>query len=282
MESIKITFLEASADGLRRLTTDNWAGACLIVAREHFASTHKSEELMRPGVYILVGPLKADEIHHPPRLFSQIYIGKSDRLDERLRHHHDRKEFWSTAFAFYRTSEDLYAGQIGQLESLLIERARAAGNHVVTNVATPKARRQSSQQDSMVSFAGQIESMLKALGHDFFSSRRMPLPDVTDVQEGQEVLVPLPLRSVVAHLKEICAALTATEFYGTQVPDLRAKVVHGESSRVFARIEFRSRAVKLTLRDGPRMLLDAQSALSDSVAEEIQRSHQRALLHLSE
>lgn len=88
------------------------------------------------------------------------FISKSDVLDERLRRHYGRKDFWSTAFVFYRAPEDLNAGETAQLESLLIERAKAAGNEL-TNVATPK---QPSYSDSITTFAGRIEDMLYVEG----------------------------------------------------------------------------------------------------------------------
>lgn len=280
METIKITFLESSPDGLRKLTTDNWSGVGLVVAREHFAATQTNEELMRPGVYILVGPSRVDENFDPPRLISKIYIGKSDMLDERLRSHSELREFWSTAFAFYRAGEELHAGQIAQLEALLIEKARAAKKHDVLNVATPRQLSKPSQLESISTFAGQIESMLKALGYDFFSSLPSLAPESPQVQE-REVVVPSQLSAIVESLCEICAALPATEVYKTKVPDVRAKVVSKKDSRVFARIEFRSRAVKLTLKDGSSIILTAESGVPDSVADEIRKSRQLALSHIS-
>lgn len=124
--------------------------------------------------------------------------------------------------------------------------------------------------------------MLKALGQDFFSVRRLPEPDASEVQEGKEIVVPAHLRDIVDRLRQICLGLSATEFYATEVPDLRGKVIHGESFRVFARIQLQKQAVKLTLPGGPTMILDAHSVLPDNVAEEIRSSHDRALLQLSE
>jgi len=103
-------------------------------------------------VYILVGPSDVEKGAHPPKLISQFYIGKSDALDERLRHHHESKEFWSTAFAFYRLADDLHGGQKKQLEAHLIKKARAAGN-TVNNVANPRKAGKSFEPENLeVSF----------------------------------------------------------------------------------------------------------------------------------
>ncbi len=283
MESITITFLESSPDGVRRLTTNNWSGACLVISREHFASARRVEDLMRPGVYILVGPSEINMDGPLPRLVSRIYIGKSDVLDERLRNHYDGKMFWSTAFAFYREGkDDLHGGQTAQLEALLIARARAAGNNVVTNVATPKQTGKTFDSESTASFAMHIEVMLKALGYDFFSPRPILLSESVPAAKEEDVVVPLNLLPVVNEVKQICSALPATEFYSTHVPDLRAKVMHEGSTRVFARIQFQKHAVKLTMKGGPTMILEAQAGVPEHVAEELRLSHDRAQKHLAE
>lgn len=288
MESIKITFLESFADGLRRLTTDSWKGACLVMTRKHFESAQKTTELIRPGVYILVGASHVDETGHQPKLISKVYIGKSDVLDERLRQHHESKDFWSTAFAFYRPEDDLHAGQLAQLEAHLIEKAMAAGNHVLQNVQTPRKAGKGFEPESLAAFVLHVESMLKALGHDFFSVQSLPQVPARENPDRFQHNVPENLKTVVEQLEAWCRELPMTEFYGTAVPDLRAKVMHEGSSRVFARIEFQKRAVKLTTKGGPRknggtrMLIDAQSAVPAQVRLELQMSHDQALKYLAE
>ena len=71
-------------------------------------------------------PVGRQKSAHPPKLIPQVYIGKSDVLDERLRRHRESKEFWSTALAFYRPAYDLHGGQITQLEAHLIRKAEGA------------------------------------------------------------------------------------------------------------------------------------------------------------
>ena len=47
-------------------------------------------------------------------------------------------------------------------------------------IELPKQIGKSSHLDSILTFAGQIESMLKALGYDLFSSRRLLSPDIPE------------------------------------------------------------------------------------------------------
>ncbi|WP_041596854.1 GIY-YIG nuclease family protein [Granulicella tundricola] len=216
-----------------------------------------------------------------PKLISHIYIGKSDVLDERLRSHHESKVFWSTAFAFYRPADDLHGGQIAQLEANLIEKARAAGNHVLHNVVTPRKIGKGFEPESLAAFAQQIEEMLKALGHDLFSTQSLPQAQTEKFDLGY-TKIPENLKTVVEKIKAWCLELPATNFYETAVPDFRAKVMHGESSRVFARVEVQKHAVKLTMKAGPTLMLDAQSHVYEQVREELRNSHDRALKHLAD
>lgn len=285
MEPIKITFLEGSATGLRRLTMDNWAGACLVVSRDHFVAAQRSEHLMCPGVYILVGPSHVDETVSPPRLVSRIYIGMSDSLDERLsRHHHSpKKEFWSIAFAFYRQAEDLHAGQLKQLEAFLIHQARSAGNDVIQNAALPQVVCAENDRETITRFAKHIEFMLQALGYDFFSDQR--LTDAVHLKrvDKQEVELPARFHSLVEHLKSVLLRLPEVVIYSTEVPDVRAKVMRGNDSRIFARIEFRKESVKLKLiRTGVSKTLTALSEVDDSLIEEIGIAHHQALTFLAQ
>jgi len=103
MESITIDFLEPVADGLRRLTMTSFPGVCLVLSRNRLDSSLKTE-LAKPGVYILVGTSNVHKAENGRTRAFELYIGKSDNLNDRIEQHdHDRlKEVWSTAFLFYR------------------------------------------------------------------------------------------------------------------------------------------------------------------------------------
>jgi hypothetical protein len=282
MESIKISFRESIADGLRRLTIDSWSGACLLVSRNHLAAALKTGELAHPGVYILVGPsnIKPDRNGHPTLVFD-LYIGKSDSLDERIALHDKIRSFWSIAFAFYRDGEDeLHAGQTGDLEARLIARAREAGNQVdtakhVKNVATPKPHSSPDQSESTEVFLGHIETVLKALGYNFLSTQTVPDVDVLESTNDPEIRIPENLQRLVKEIRTTCMALPATEFYSTHVPDLRAKVVSAQGSRVFARILFLKHAVRVDLKSHT-FSVEADKSLDENQTNEIKDAYSRA------
>jgi hypothetical protein len=288
LESIKIAFLEpkseSPADGLRRLTVESWAGVCLVLSRGRLHAALKTGHLTHPGVYILVGPSEISAGHNGRTLVFELYIGRSDSFDERIARHDKFKNFWSTAFFFYRDGVDeLHAGQTGDLEARLIAKAKAAGNKVnhVHNVANPKPQGGS---DSTEMFLKQIETILKALGYDFFSPQQLTEAAVLEpleVADEPQMDVPESLRALIGQIRAACLALPSTEFYATHVPDLRAKVVSAHGSRIFARVQFKKRAVKLTLR-GQAFTLEADALVDESVKEKIKDAYSHASQQLAD
>jgi len=231
-----------------------------------------------------VGPSQVSSGHNGRTLVFELYIGKSDSFDVRIANHDKFKDFWSTAFFFYRAGDDeLHAGQTGDLEARLITKARAAGNTVndVRNVANPHSRGTSDFTDV---FMDKIETILKALGYDFFSSEKHPdtaIPEPFEVIDAPEIYVPENLRRIVDQIRTVCLALPSTEFYATHVPDLRAKVVAARGSRIFARIQFLKQAVKLTLKSQV-FTLEANASLDETVMQNIKAAYSQASQQLAD
>lgn len=147
----------------------------------------------------------------------------------------------------------------------------------------PKQHEKQRSSENMKDFAFQIETILKVLGHDFFTAKSMPVPaiDAKNVQDEEEpVKVPENLRTVVDQLKAMCLALPGTEFYATRTPDLRAKVIHGERSRVFVCIRFKKNAVVVVHLGEPSITIDQNSTVSGSVKEALRTWHDGTLARL--
>jgi hypothetical protein len=286
MEPIKIDFLDQSADGLCRLSTHNWAGACLVISRNRLESALKSGELAVPGVYILVGPSEVRNVEGRPGLISKLYIGKSDTLDERIStHSHSKsKEFWSTAFAFYHVGGDFHAGHLADLERLMIQKAKKAGNDIVdANVIVPRQHGGSNSADSAGLFLEHIEIFLKALGYDFFSVQEPS--DVTVIEPSkQPEHIPENLQRLIGEIQTVCLELPSTEFYSTKVPDLRAKVISGGNSRIFARLQFLKHSLRLGLKGEPghHYNLSAEASLDQNGRDDIKAAYSWALKQLAD
>ncbi len=277
MEPLTIRFLDAFPDGLRQITTENWSGNCLMISRNRVEAALQGTGLTVSGVYILIGPsdVTASESSHTP--VSKIYIGKGDSVDERLALHNKSKDFWSTAFVFCRSGLELNASQTWYLEAQLIEQTRTAGNHAVTNVATPRQPRMGdTEKASMNSFLAQIEFVLQALGHDLFSSPKLPAVALTEVKREPQIITPRNLQPLVEAIRQALVALPSTEFYETAVPDLRAKVVSTEGSRAFARIQFRKQGIRFSLLNQTPLTLPADGIVDQVLVTKIAEAHRSA------
>lgn len=292
METIKITFPNPDVEGIRCLTAETWSMACLVIPRSCLRAASALDDFRLPGVYILAGPAEIrlypisppdNKDATPPTLIQNLYIGKSDTLDERVAGHDKNKTFWSTAFVFYRNkkNEALDGGQLAQLEADLIRKARE-GVHNVTNVSTPNPPLIASDSYANKIFLGQIEKMLRALGQDFFTPENNQV--LAPPQPDPELRNPVPtnLQAIVGQLEEICLNLPSTEFYATQVPDLRAKVLKDGGSRVFARILFLKHAVRLALiKENKSFTLKELDSVNETIREQIKDAHERALQELT-
>jgi hypothetical protein len=287
MEPIKITFLEPFADGLRRLTINSWSGVCIALSRNRLDSALATGKLAHPGVYILVGPSRIRDGDHGQTLDFKLYIGKSDSLDERIALHNRSKDFWSAAFLFYRDGEEqLHAGQTGALEARLIARVRHGGNEVV-NIATPEEHETPGDFESTGAFLDHIETVLAALGYNFFTSQTLPgAATLESIEEPAPpgIAIPNKLQRIISKIEKACLALESTEFYETQVPDMRAKVVSGEHFRVYALLRMQKSGVKLVVKNKPEQafLLGASDSLSDETIGAIKTAHSRAMGQLAQ
>ncbi len=273
MESITIDFLDTSPDGIRLLRSGNWAGACVVVARDALEPAQRLDELTYPGVYILAAPLAINGSGHPASVQYQIYIGRSDALGERLQQHYAGKNFWSTAFAFYRAGGALHAGQLSQLEAFLIDKAQASGTHVVLNAATPRQTMSKTESEFVIPFAAQIESMLKVLGLDFFSLPRAAEPTEVKRESQGHFAVPQHLQTLVDLFRESCLEKEAVDLYTTKVPDVRARVTHDGQSRVFATIRLLKNGVRLWLSQEGEFVLHSANDFGEVERQALGRAY---------
>ncbi len=285
MDAVQINFLDSDADGIRRIRTANWSGACFIIPRKRVSSSQIPEELLHPGVYVLAGPYEVDGSHQPPRLVSKLYIGQSDSLDERLRQHCKSKEFWSTAFAFLRVQDDLHAGEVAHLEAILIAQAKRAPNRI-ENVLLPQPSTRPEDAASMETFASHIGSLMKILGHDYFDRQDVLVtsvkPHAKDPSTERQPTADRKFLSLMEYFKQLCLAFPDTEFYSTQTPDWRAKVVHNGHFRVFARVVLQRHGLKVIFPiDSSTLFLADHEDFGPALSDQLSQAHDVAMQKLA-
>jgi hypothetical protein len=128
--SIKIFLPGGDPDGLRLIEKSNWSGAGLMIPRALFAEGRQRKELMRTGVYVLVGPPEDSGL---PR----VYVGEGDPIRPRLDQHAAKKDFWTNCVAFTSKDENLNKAHVQYLETRLIQLATESKRCTLDNGNAP-------------------------------------------------------------------------------------------------------------------------------------------------
>ena len=106
-------------DGLRVIDQPNWSGVGVAFPRSAYKEVSQRDEFGRTGIYFLIGP-GPDGSALPT-----LYIGQSDRVQNRLDNHHKNKDFWEWAVFFVSKNNALNVAATQYIESRLIGRALA-------------------------------------------------------------------------------------------------------------------------------------------------------------
>lgn len=180
--TLKVFLVDGTPNGLLTAEIMNWTGHVLTGPRSKLSELIQRPEIMRTGVYFLVGPDAGDGIG------TQVYIGETDDAAQRLKEHNrpeDKggKDFWERVCVVTSKDANLTKGHIKYLESRLIKIARSAGrcelrngtDHFYANL--PEADR-----SDMEFFVEQIQTLLPVLGFAFLR----PMPRVV-LQGSPEV-----------------------------------------------------------------------------------------------
>ena len=127
--SIRIFLADGTPEGIRIVEKSNWTGRAVVASRAQLTEVLHRDELVRPGVYVLVGPGETGTSH--------IYVGEADVLRDRLKQHAKQKDFWTRFVAFTSTDENLNKAHVRYLESRLVTLAKSANQWEIENHAIP-------------------------------------------------------------------------------------------------------------------------------------------------
>ncbi len=176
--SIRIFLADGTPDGIRIVEKSNWTGRAVVASRAQLTEALHRDELLRPGVYVLVGPGESGT--------SRIYVGEADVLRDRLKQHAKQKDFWTRFVAFTSTDENLNKAHVRYLESRLVALAKAANQWEIENHAVP-AEPPLSEADRADAewFLSEMLVIYPILGVDAFESAAAEGP----ATEGAEDLV---------------------------------------------------------------------------------------------
>ena len=183
--TIRMFLVDGGANGVITVEIMNWTGHVVVGPRSKLPELLSRDEAKRTGIYFLAG---LDESGNPG-----VYIGETDNVAERLRHHanDESKDFWEKVCFITSKDQNLTKAHGRYLESRLIEIAKEADRVTLVNSTNPDTvRLPEADVSDMEYFVDQIRLILPVLGMDFLR----PIQVAEPVKKSDEVIFKLKSR----------------------------------------------------------------------------------------
>jgi hypothetical protein len=144
---------------LKTAELSNWTGKAFIGQRKHINIIQDMEELSVPGIYFLLADIEGS-------YQKKLYIGEADEINNRLKNHFVKKDWWESFVCFISKDSNLTKAHVRYLEKLIYQIALnnktilvLDNNNVPTGSKLPI-----SDCDDMDEFSEQVIFVLKNLG----------------------------------------------------------------------------------------------------------------------
>jgi hypothetical protein len=164
-KTIQIYLPSGDPRGMRIAEITTRIVRCFEVPRSELNSFLKRSESQQVGVYFLIGE---NEVGEP-----SIYIGQTGLLSERLKQHHQAKDFWTRALAVVSLTNNWTQTHATYLEWLCIQFAGKADRYALENANegskpfTPEALEADCQEVFET-----VRFLTTTLGHPLFEELR--------------------------------------------------------------------------------------------------------------
>lgn len=170
--SIRIFLVDGTSSGVRTAELGLSTIKALAVPRASLSAVAERSEILKTGVYILIG---ADS-ESPGR--AKVYIGEGDVILNRLTIHNkdESKDFWAECVLFVSKDQNLTKAHVRYIEGRLIKLAHDAKRASVVNSTAPDVRGWLPEADEveMEEFILQVRLLLGSLGYDIFEIQNVP------------------------------------------------------------------------------------------------------------
>lgn len=158
-KSIKLYIMGDERKNLKTAELSNWTGKAYIGLRKHVNTIQSIDELMTPGIYILISSLEET-------FQKKIYIGEADEVNKRLNEQLKRKDWWEEFIAFISKDSNLTKAHVRYLEKELYHIAK---NNLTTIVLDNDKQPTGSKLpepeiDDMKEFSENVIFVLRNLG----------------------------------------------------------------------------------------------------------------------
>ncbi len=181
-KSIRIYLKEGTVTGIKFAELVNQTIQALSCPRNKLSTLNESfeKEINTQGVYFLIG-------QNENSLKSEVYIGESENVWDRLKSHDLKKEFWSDVIIFTSKDENLTKSHIKYLESRIVETSKMADRYKVLNGNNPTASSLPlPDKDAMEEFLSNIKLITGTLGHKFLEDQFSTLNTLKEKFQSNE------------------------------------------------------------------------------------------------
>ncbi len=174
--TIRIFVPDGDPEGVRLIDRMNWTGLGLVFPRAKWPEVRKRPEMLRTGVYVLVG-YKSDEDDLPT-----IYVGQADSVRDRIQSHSKTKDFWHWSVVFVSSGDGLNRAHVTWLEHALLKRATEARRcHLDNGNAPQEPGLSEAEKADTQGFLKEILQILPLVGLQAFEyPKAVVVPEVSD------------------------------------------------------------------------------------------------------
>ena len=177
-KTIQIFLPEGNPHGIKIAEITSRTVLAILIPRQQLTEAAKREELNGVGVYMLFGQSDAKP---------QLYIGETENCLNRLKEHHVKKEFWTTALVFVSKTHYFTKTHIKFLEWYCWDIAKKANRYLLDNSNTPSKPHisESAQADLLDNFET-MQMLASTLGYPVFDEIKKPLPKEIIICKGKD------------------------------------------------------------------------------------------------
>jgi len=177
-KTIQIFLPEGNPHGIKIAEITSRTVLAILIPRQQLTEAAKREELNGVGVYMLFGQSDAKP---------QLYIGETENCLNRLKEHHVKKEFWTTALVFVSKTHYFTKTHIKFLEWYCWDIAKKANRYLLDNSNTPSKPHisESAQADLLDNFET-MQMLASTLGYAVFDEIKKPLPKEIIICKGKD------------------------------------------------------------------------------------------------
>lgn len=235
---IRLFLADENPNGLKTAEISNMTIFATMFPRTKLKDFFDREEAKKPGCYILLG----NDIEIPDKTL--IYIGESESVDTRLRHHADgqnQKDFWDETIVF--TSKDSYITktQIQYLEAEMYRLVEEAGEVELANTQIPSKPSLSEVDNAeMEHFLNAICLILSSVGINVLDSKTVKSQSASSREE--EIIYTFNMKKAEARmkieedkyivLKGSTAVIDDRNSAGTAIKKMRASLIENSMLKI--------------------------------------------------